>query len=522
MRNDSLFEYVKDNYTNFISLIDGKNYFFRATMYNPDGIAVDIQKSAIKELYIANNVWNPFMDGYIIIKNDEDIIERFKNDPSQKEFFPDFSVLRGYRTRGDARDLLLLTIVPIINNSNPFDVSNEKFNKEFAFRYIFALENEDNVSDKEGKCKKYDLIDYDQEFFQERQSFLSSSRFVDGEISNLSNEDRATYTGKLLKNIIADILGRDSIATDINKDIETTPYFENGISKIFYSSPITNTVMDDITYIADLHVSADSQNSFSFLDKDKWSGEYSLESMASKFKKAYIKGFPYDQGGEYFIENLTITGGQSTSNVSLNDIRKPLQALELGETSDIREVNFFNSPGGIWQQKIKSTFVHQYDFDEKKFSINGSDGNILNVKADFKEMYVDTMKGKDQLPAANFITNITQKLNYASKNVFATYPKFESYSHLSFGRNQLLRDALALNLGVEIIVGGSMHRDTSKFISVDRRGEYIDNDFDNKFLGIYYIIGIEYHFIDDTDFVNKIIAVKTYDFTDLKFNENVL
>ena len=59
-----------------------------------------------------------------------------------------------------------------------------------------------------------------------------------------------------------------------------------------------------------------------------------------------------------------------------------------------------------------------------------------------------------------------------------------------------------------------------RFISVDRKGSYVDNDFDNKFLGIYFILSVDHQFIDN-EYYNKIVAVKTYHFNDPMFNQNI-
>jgi hypothetical protein len=65
-----------------------------------------------------------------------------------------------------------------------------------------------------------------------------------------------------------------------------------------------------------------------------------------------------------------------------------------------------------------------------------------------------------------------------------------------------------------------MFRKSGRFFSLDRSGDYPDNKFDNKFLGIYFIINVQHEFKDDDTYLNNIIAVKTYHFDDPKFNEN--
>ena len=155
------------------------------------------------------------------------------------------------------------------------------------------------------------------------------------------------------------------------------------------------------------------------------------------------------------------------------------------------------------------------------FDINGVDGDIQRVKEDFSKLYVAPMKGRDNKPSPNFIINNTQKTNQNFDNKFLVYSEDSDALKLAFGRNEILKNALKLNLGVEITVQGGFQRKSGKFISIDRTGSYVDNDFDNKFLGIYFILQVDHIFKGNNSYYNKIIAVKTYHFNDPKINENI-
>ena len=77
------------------------------------------------------------------------------------------------------------------------------------------------------------------------------------------------------------------------------------------------------------------------------------------------------------------------------------------------------------------------------------------------------------------------------------------------------------NLGVEVTLKGQLFRKSGKFITIDRASLDPKNKFDDKFLGTYFIINVEHTFIKDDLYINKLYAVKTYYFDDLKFNENL-
>jgi len=131
------------------------------------------------------------------------------------------------------------------------------------------------------------------------------------------------------------------------------------------------------------------------------------------------------------------------------------------------------------------------------------------------------MKGKDNRPYPNLIINNTQKNNLNFDNKFLIYESDNDFLKLAVGRNEILKNALKLNIGVELIVQGGFQRQAGRFISIDRTGNYIDNDFDNKFLGLYFIVSVEHIFVNDDTYNNKIIAIKTYHYTDPKINENI-
>ena len=521
MRNGTLFSYAKDNYQKFFYVINKKNYIFRATLINADGIIVELQKDAIIDLTFNDKLFNPFIDGYMTVDNTDDVIERYVSTLKDTEF-NNALLERGYKTRGDARDILLLSIIPTDPSNNPYDDSLTSYNQAFGLQYAFVIVDEMDIATPTGKAKRYKIKDLDEQILKEKKIFFSTASLSKNKnVAFLSDTDRKAHTGDAMKEILYKGLGINTVIT--GDDTGTTPYFESGASKIFYSSPNNNTALDDLYYIYKYHVSNSTGKDFSFLQKDNYTGEYYLESASSIFSKAFDK--KNDAGGEYFIENLTITGTQNqfNSNVTENDTKKPLYALEFGETSDIIDVKFFNTPGDAYQENVKSVFVHSYNFEDKAFDIDQTTGNIENVKEDFTKYFVTPLKGKNNgNPSPNFIINNTHKTNQSFENAFLVYSNSQNdYLKQAVGKNAVLKNALKLNLGVEITVQGGIQRKSGLFLSVDRRGSYVDNDFDNKFLGIYLILQVTHNFTGNNDFTTKIMAVKTYHFTDPHINENI-
>jgi len=129
------------------------------------------------------------------------------------------------------------------------------------------------------------------------------------------------------------------------------------------------------------------------------------------------------------------------------------------------------------------------------------------------------MRGEKQPYPSQINTNL-KKLNFNYENVYNLYGDNQDI-RLSKGLNKLLKNTIMSNLGVEVTIKGQMQRKAGKFVTIDRSSLDPKNKFDDRFLGTYFIINIEHTFIRDDLYINKLFAVKTYYFDDLKFNEDL-
>lgn len=506
----------------FSYTIDNQKYIFKATLFNPDGDLLTITKSSVLELNLFDNIFEPWLSGTVVLDNTEDALERFVSTPSDAEFNTNNKSYKGYTVRGDGRDLLKITIIPLDGNTQDYNQLDADMLKSLAISYIFCLEDEEPIDYNGVSAKRYTITDYDLQIMKERKAFFSSSNVLGDviDVTQLSNSDRQVETGKCLKALIKDVLNDNaSIYTTVEpvSGNEITPFFEDGSSKIFYSSPAENNAYEDITYIMQRHTSSDGKNDFSFLKKENYTGEYTLQGASNLFKQAY--NVQSKSTGSKFLENFTITGSSREGDSVIDrEQKKPLGALEFGEKGEILEYKFFNTASNIRREKIKSQIVHSYDFTDKQFNLDIYDSNIERARTRFSENYVDNLKGKDNAPHANFIINGTQRDNLSYSNMFSEYGNNPEIRR-TYGINRLLKNALITNMGVELTVKGQLFRTSGKFFSLDRAGDYIENTFDNKLLGIYFIVDVQHIFINDTEFYNKVIGIKTYHYDDPKYKE---
>lgn len=509
----------------FSYIIDNQKYIFKATLFNPDGDNLTLTKAQVKELRLYDNIFQPWVKGEIIIDNTEQALERFRTNPVDKELKPGSQEIQGYTTRGDGRDFIRIEIIPLNTGDQGYDENSEEFNKLFGLRYFFNIADENPVDINNMECLKYTITDYDLEILHERKAFFSSAQLLvnPGSITDLNNKDRESLTGDCIKKILSLGLNGDDIirkSEDPDTGDITTPKFESGSGKIFYSSPANASAYDDLMYVLKRHIGGSDKQDFSFLKKQNHTGEYTLQSASHLFSKAFVSS--RNTGGELFIENFTITGSsKEDTNIIEVDKKSPDASLEFGEKSEILNYRFFNTPGKLYKEKIKTEAVHSYDFKNKKFNIDLIHNNAVAGKEKFSELFVAPLKGKNGKPSPNLPLTEMQKQNLTFNNVFSEYGDNPDIRK-SYGINKLLRNALVTNMGVELIVKGQTLRRSGTFFSLDRAGDYLDNTFDNKLLGIYFIAEVQHEFVNDTEYYNKVIGIKTYHYEDPKFREDMI
>lgn len=525
MRSDFIFDRLNDKEVkNFEIKIDEEKYFFRGIFMNPDASVVTVSKPTIKRLTIKDNIFKPFLDASVMVTDQSNAFERTVKgsiDTSNSQI-PD---INGFKYRGDGRDVFFLEILPIEGDINPHNKNSEEFNRVFGFRNVFTCDNDETIYEGGKEYRKFDLIDFDETRLKQRKIQYSSvnSITLSNELSsipavNLSNEQRECQTGISIKDILKKTLNKtdDEI---FFKEGGNVLNFEDGLSKIFYTSNSSSYAINDLQYMYQHHVSDDNKD-FSFLKKDNYEGKYTLESAESIFNRAYIKANGgVDAAGVYNIEKVLITGSKDGSTPDQRSIKTPSIAASFGEKSKVQSYRFFNTSADTYNEKINTKIVHSYDNNDKKFLLRQKESNIINAKDVFTTNYVSNMKGNNDSPAPSLITTQTKTSNINYQDVYSLYKNEDVM--LGKGLNELLKDGILTNMGVELKLKGQLFRRSGKFISIERAENYADNDFDKKFLGIYFILEVNTTIEDDNNYTNNIIAVKTYFFDNLNYNENV-
>ena len=522
MRYKFLEGFLYNDKKKFLYVVDQQNYIFKTLLFNPDSNVSVLSKSSIRNITINDNITDPFLKGSLTILNDGESLERLQTPKNVKEFEPDADILKGYTYRGDGRDLFYLEIIPVENVDESYGKLGNKFNDAFSFKNVFSIVNDEQLFDGENELKRFDFIDFDEKLLKEKNIFFSSTKLLktDKPVELLSNSEREIPTGECLKLILKDGLFQNDINEIIKTENGETPNFDTGASKIFYTSPSSNTAYDDLMYILEKHTTDKTGQDFSFLKKRYYDGQYELKSVKEKFDKAFNKD--QDTAGKLNMEKLIITGGAgSGENIIQSSKKSPSTIAYFGEKGNVVDYKFFNINSNISSKKNNTKIVHSYSTNTKNFYVEQKDSNITSAKNTFDENYVSNMKGYNNSPSPSVVLNSSKTTNLSYENIYSLYSEDE-FIRKSSGINKLLKNLLLTNIGVELSLKGQMFRKAGNFFTLDRSENYVENNFDDKLLGIYFIVEVKHIFNEDNTYNNQIFAVKTYNFKDLKFKENIL
>jgi hypothetical protein len=166
---------------------------------------------------------------------------------------------------------------------------------------------------------------------------------------------------------------------------------------------------------------------------------------------------------------------------------------------------------------LVNTAVCSNHIGRKEFVMDLKENTIENVKNYFQQNYIS--KFKYALNPYALLALNKNKTEGITINTAYSYgeTKIERYPE---GRNVMLESGLFLNECLTFNVPGSTLRQVNRFIGLDRPTGNIDNDFDEKFLGQWFVTRVVHEFTQ-TGYTNTITAVKPYASRNLKIDDEV-
>jgi len=550
--------------------INNNDYIFKVTLVSAAGDrsrAQDIKPTAIKEFFISDTLNNFYQQGYIIINNTQDVIERDTPDaePYDKPSYynnagasdpnnPDganSNADAGFLFRGESRDILRVDIMPRLDGTAVDSLGSDDGRKYFYMGYDFAIyDSEELVGESPGqKYKKLYFWDLYYQLLLEKNVPFSTANVISNTApnntytststpgtsaslpQNADNSDRAIPTGIALREFLkaafpdnenypisfsVNVPGIDNATALSQQDQDQQNIdWDIGGTKIFFSTPANFKAMDCVNYILSRHVSNTTSNfDQCFLQLERHNRQFTFKSLSQFFRQAYNP--ESDTPGDFYIETLKIGGNtQQDGKQNVAPYFTPRTGVYFERIGTIKNFSFDNMAGLHAQQRLVPTFVHSYDYETKQFQIDIERNGIAQSMKTYQQNYINYLNSGGEDPAyANFAPGQLRYQNKNVQNVFATTEQ-DPDQRLAWGRNEFLYASIFTNNLISFRLPGSTHRQAGNFIGIDRDGAIPNSKFDNKLLGIYLIVESKHTFTGN-EYFNDLHCIKVYNFKQLE------
>ena len=485
---------------------NNQGYKVDLTLVNSDGLIFPINTASLVNLQIVDDGLLWYKTGTLIVRNPDNIIERRASS--------EVPVDANYVFRNDGRDMLIVKIVPVIDDQEP---ASELSPQDFHLEFVFAIYDKKDIST--GRTAKDRLLqlffwELDYQIFYETNIDWTTNLLLPSNLqpSLISDEERKVPTGSAIKNLIQYVLGVDA---------KFTTNWDNGSSKIFYNSLANNNAIDDLNYLLHRHTGAKTSTQQSgdpcILSRDRYTKAWSLQTLENIFSYAMSQR---RQAGPLHKENFVIAGSTGSNDTSVPSLpQAPNSSRGIIYTSKINSIinNFeFEDLSPLTNSDILVNYpCYSNNLKDKTFVLDFTDNTAENVKKYIQENYINKFS---PLAAPALTLNNTKKNAYIIKQAYS-YQR-DKVARYADSRNLLLKSFLFLNQALVFTVPGTTFRKSNVFIGVDRNQSTIINNFDYKLLGQWFTSKVVHSFTE-TDYSNTIYAVKIHTDDKLPISDNV-
>lgn len=516
-----------------VEQFDDRRFQFGVYLVNPDGRAIKIRKGFIEELIIEDDMLEWFHKGHITFKNPDDVIERVTSQLAGDMPSADRIPIRSYRFRGDARDMLYVKMEPHLSSDAANLPEAELDSMVHSMRFLFsvyAIEDITPTSNKKDKLQKLYFHDYRLQMLREKNLYYSTAKTINNKlgttvtrqkhVNHLNDRDRSKATGE----IVQDLLGA-ALLTEDTKGLFSS-HWEFGDGMMFYTSPSESKAIDDLNYVLDRHVSTlEHDNQPCLLKLQRYTERWELLPISKYFDRAVSSdGGPGPYQSEYFTLSFD---SESTPNeipppskTFGGDLTSPMINYHFADVSIIDSYTFNEINGVDCQEILNSVITHRYNEDSKTFSVDVESGNLSTVYSKFQKLFIDsTYGGVDGHGHVGWLPDNSRIENY-NISIASSWTPDKSTS-LGVGRNKKLLAAFLLGNSIQFTSKGNTARRSGVWIAIDRSNNYIDNDYESKLLGQYFVTRVT-HRITPAGYENTILGVKPYlyDIPEQRFNNN--
>lgn len=497
--------------------LNGQAHEIQIFFTNGD-IIYPVAPTAIVDLSIENTIADWFTQGTLTLYNSNELIE----------------YLSKYTFRSDGEDILRIRIIPRdLNIQGLPSLDIEKNRHLWEMNELFSIYDIEDVTPQSGggtpakalkKFKKLKFWDLRYQIMLTKNIEYSTALSPNAPIGinsslPLLDENRSIPTGIAIDEIIKKSLNYSFLArTGLN--IDADKYWDEGGRTIFYTSGADTTCVEDLDYVKSRHISSIQFDTsapdlclFSIERSNDGLGFFSLKPFSKIFKNAGT-----NQPGPDQIEHFYLYADAKEESQGIPSFRSPVapsttRDITLRDYSYITSYELTDISPLVNAGDFASYSVHSFDFLKRQFNIEFKAHNNKNAQKIFQEKYVSQLYKNNKSGNSNFLLGLNNKAkltNQSTVPIFNTEgdadkPEIRAIS----GLYRLLYTGLFQNTCINFTVPGLTLRQAGKFIAIDRPTGSIENTFDDKICGQWFVINV-IHTISNGAYYNNITAVKIH------------
>lgn len=468
-----------------IITLDGDRSFEFSFNIQTGGRLIQLSQSSVLYLEIQESIFNGFPEGVAILDNNTGSLDNV------------------FTFSGDnTTDLILFSIVP--------EKQDKKDN--FMIKEVFSIYKIEDipVGESPQNAKKLYFRNTLANELQVKKNSLTVADFFDGDISNLSDNERAVKTGDILKKLLGEDT-RPEVPRTADFKIDEENWDEGKYSIYPNWCPGTETLFESIQKVYMKHIGSQAPYDKCYLRYDRFKKELSLMPMSKLLM--LNKNDPKN----YFIENLvmgTLGGGDKETEVG--DSSAPLPKVSGSDTlldvSNIRSFKFNDVCGEVLEKDFTINIPTVVGLDNTTRFDLGEKNIKEEIFKDFEKYYVkdpfmERVKNGEPLPPVlwhSFRKKITTQYN---KALVSPYKSWDHAYDVEV-RASILSLLLLKSLTCTISLRGATHRTVGKFVDIELKDALISNKF-AKVPGRWLVTECS-HIITKDKYWNSINCVKTY------------
>lgn len=554
----------------FIHQIRDQLYYIEIMMYNQleDQKPVPIPFVLVHSLAFEESLseWN--VKGWIVFDDKLETISRGSVTESNQElrYSNAQDVPPHYIFRNDGRNRISFKIYPVPNTKNSYNMfgdSNPLPKEQWEMSYdcvIYDIEDMP-VGNNHNKLRKYYFWDERYQLFSERNIEWSTRiQGLDTYISKYSNSMNY-LRGKdpsQLTDFESSIPANIAIESIINTASLIDPKYENEKGKvinigftegtgtidkpsiplnrfsrewdegyvdnnpqnnnhIFYTSPASANVLDDLDYVMQNACSKEGypvflrfgRNSGDYIEggsdgptntKNKQWELISLKTLLSRAKTEQVERLliedsvvtkkPYIPRGPLYGDDIEDYVAQNF----MSGIASRIQSYKFSPMVSLDDMKIVNRP------------LHYYDFNNGTFNIISENNTAKSAIDKFKDAAKDNLYSFGTNQDGHILANLnqTKQKGIATKPALVYRPYFPS----NLPQIEMMKNLLFLNQAISFVCAGLTIRTPGKFIFIDSSGSNGErNAFNDRFLGQWIMTKVFHLFTKDT-YVTEVIATK--------------